>query len=101
MTPEIQGVGLRKGRGWVCGSHSRTTSYAIPEGKFSSEVKEADMRVGLEAHPSDNLAINSTQLIFQEEIILEQRKVRGNDKKCLAKMDKDGDLKNRVRIEVD
>jgi hypothetical protein len=68
---------------------------------FHQKVKEADTRVGLEAHPSDNLAINSTQLIFQEEIILEQRKVRGNYKKCLTKMDKDGDLKNRVRIEVD
>jgi hypothetical protein len=35
-TPEIQGVGLQKEGGWVRGSHCRTTSRAIPEGKSSS-----------------------------------------------------------------
>jgi hypothetical protein len=68
---------------------------------FHQKVKEASTRAGLETHPSDNLAVSSARLILQEEVIFEQRKVRGNAKKCLAKMDKDNDLKNGVRVEMD
>jgi hypothetical protein len=44
-------------------------------------VKEAGARAGLETHTPDNLAISSTRLIFQEKVILEQRKIRRNAKK--------------------
>jgi hypothetical protein len=37
MTHVIQGVGLQKEGGWIHGSHSRTMSRAIPEGKSSKE----------------------------------------------------------------
>jgi hypothetical protein len=72
-----------------------------PKGSFHRKVKEAGTRADLETHPSDNLAVSSAQLVFQEEVIFEQRKVRGNGKKCFAKMDKDGNLKNGVRVEID
>jgi hypothetical protein len=68
---------------------------------FHRKDKEADTRAGLETHPSDNLAISGARLVFQEEVIFEQGKVRGNAKKCFAKMDKDSDFKNRVRVEMD
>jgi hypothetical protein len=36
-----------------------------------------------------------------EKIVLEQGKIRGNSKENFTKMDEDGDLKNRIRIEMD
>jgi hypothetical protein len=72
-----------------------------PKGSLHWEVKEVGVRAGLETHTTDNHEVSSAQLIFQEEVIFEQRKVRGNAKKCLAKMDKDDDLKNGVRVEMD
>jgi hypothetical protein len=71
------------------------------KGSFHWKVREAGMRVGLNTHPSDNLVVSSARLIFHEEVILEQRKVRGNAKKFFMKMDKDDDLKNGVRVEMD
>jgi hypothetical protein len=71
------------------------------KGSFHRKVKEAGTRAGLETHPSDNLVVSGARLVFEEEVIFEQRKVRGNAKKCLAKMDKDDDLKNGVRVEID
>jgi hypothetical protein len=72
-----------------------------PKGSFHWKVKEAGTRAGLETHPSDNLEVSGARLVFHEEVIFEQRKVRGNAKKCFTKMDKDGDLKNGVRVEID
>jgi hypothetical protein len=74
----------------------------MPSPKASShwKVKEVGTRAGLETHPSDNLAVSGARLVFQEDVIFEQRKIRGDAKKCLAKMDKYGYLKNGVRIEV-
>jgi hypothetical protein len=57
--------------------------------------------VGLETHTSDNLAVSSARLVFQEKVIFEQMKIRWNDNKCLAKMDEDGDLENRIRVAMD
>jgi hypothetical protein len=56
---------------------------------------------GLEAHTSDNLAVSGARLILQEEVALENRKIRRNAKKCFIEMDEDGDLKNGVRVEMD
>jgi hypothetical protein len=41
------------------------------------------------------------ELIFQEKVTLKKRKIRRNAKKCLAKMDEDGDLENGIRVEMD
>jgi hypothetical protein len=71
------------------------------KGSFHRKVKEASVRVGLETHSSDNLAVSDAQLVFQEKVILEQRKIRRNTKKCLTKMDEDGNLENGIRVEAD
>jgi hypothetical protein len=55
----------------------------------------------LETHAPDNLAVIGTRLVFQEKIILEQRKIKWNAKKYFTEMDEDGDLKNGVGIKMD
>jgi hypothetical protein len=70
------------------------------KGGLHWEVKEAGMRARLETHTSDNLAVSSTRLIFQE-VALEKRKIKRNAKKCLTKMDEDGKLENGIRVEID
>jgi hypothetical protein len=51
----------------------------MPSPKASShwKVKEVGTRAGLETHPSDNLAVSGARLVFQEDVIFEQRKIRG------------------------
>jgi hypothetical protein len=76
-------------------------SMPTPKRSLHRKVKEASARVGLETHTSDNLAVSSAQLVFQEKVIFEQMKIRWNDNKCLAKMDEDGNLENRIRVAMD
>jgi hypothetical protein len=71
MTPKIQGAGLQKEGGWVQGSHSRTTSRAIPEGKSSSEGQGSQREGGFGEPGPDILAVSGTRLVFEEKIILE------------------------------
>jgi predicted house-cleaning NTP pyrophosphatase (Maf/HAM1 superfamily) len=71
------------------------------KGSLHREVWEADARAGSETHTSENLVVSSAQLIFQEEVTLEKRKIKRNAKKCLAKMDEDDDLENGIRVEMD
>jgi hypothetical protein len=59
------------------------------------------VRAGLETHTSDNLAVSGVRLVFKEKVILEQRKIRRNAKKCITKMDEDSNLENGIRIEMD
>jgi hypothetical protein len=59
-----------------------------PKGSFHRNLKEAGTRAGLEAHPSDNLTVSGTRLVFQEEEIFEQRKVGGGG--CQKMPHKDG-----------
>jgi hypothetical protein len=35
-----------------------------PKGSFQQKVKEASTRIGLETHPSDNLAVSGALLVF-------------------------------------
>jgi hypothetical protein len=56
--------------------------------------------VGLETYAPNNLWIGGTRLILQEEVVFEERKVRRNPKENLTKMDKNDNLKNRVRIKI-
>jgi hypothetical protein len=71
------------------------------KGSLHRKVKKANARVGLETPTLDNLAVSDTQLVFQEKVFLEQRKVRRNAKKCFAEMDKDDDLENGIRVEME
>jgi hypothetical protein len=38
---------------------------------------------------------------FKKKVVFEQRGIGQNAKKCFTEMDEDGDLKNRIRVEVD
>jgi hypothetical protein len=40
-------------------------------------------------------------VVFQEKVVFEQRDIGQNAKKCFTEMDKDGDLKNIIRVEID
>jgi hypothetical protein len=71
------------------------------KGSFHRKVEEAGTRVRLETHAPNNLAVSGTRLVFQEKVILEQRKIRRNAEKCFAEMDEDYDLKNGIRVEMD
>jgi hypothetical protein len=55
----------------------------------------------LETHAPNNLSVGSTRLIFQEEVVLKQWKVRRTSEKIFAKMDENGNMKNRDGIEMD
>jgi hypothetical protein len=72
-----------------------------PKRSLHREIKKAGVRVSSKAHTPNSLTVSSTWLIFQEKVILEQGKIRRDFKKCFAKMDEDGDLKNRIRIKMD
>jgi hypothetical protein len=78
-----------------------TLGILLGESCYNRDVKEADTRVGLETHTSDNLAISGAQLVFQEKVILEQREIGWNGKKCFTEMDEDGALRNGIRVEMD
>jgi hypothetical protein len=71
------------------------------KGSLHQKVKEAGARADLETHVPDNLAVSDARLIFQEKVVFEQWEIRQNAKKCFAKMDEDGDLKNGIRVEMD
>jgi hypothetical protein len=71
------------------------------KGSLHRKVKKASARVGLETPALNNLAVSDTQLVFQEKVFLEQRKIRRNAKKCFAEMDKVDDLENGIRVEMD
>jgi hypothetical protein len=67
---------------------------------FQGKVEKADTRAGLETYEPNNLSVGSIQLILQEELVFEKRKVRRNLEKNLTKMDENGDLKNKVRVNM-
>jgi hypothetical protein len=71
------------------------------KGSLHPKVNEAGVRASLEAHAPDNPAIRGAQLIFLEKVVFEQREIRQNAKKRFTEMDKDGDLKNGIRVEID
>jgi hypothetical protein len=71
-----------------------------PKRSYHRKFNEASVRVGLKTHTPNGLTVSDTQLIFQEKVILEQGKL-GGIPKSFAKMDKNGDLKNRIGIEMD
>jgi hypothetical protein len=64
------------------------------------QIKEAGERVGLKTHTPNNHMVGGTRLIFQEKVILEQRKIRRDSKKGFVKMDEDDNLKNRIDFKM-
>jgi hypothetical protein len=57
------------------------------KGSLHQKVMEVGTRAGWETHTPDNLAVSGTHLVFQEKVILEQRKIRQNAKKCFTEME--------------
>jgi hypothetical protein len=54
----------------------------------------------LEAYATNNLPLIGAGLILQEEIAFEQGEIQRHAKKGLAKIHKDGKLKDGVRVEM-
>jgi hypothetical protein len=50
------------------------------------------------ADSNDYLAVGDTRLIFQEKVVFEECKIRGNCEVNLTKIDKNNDLKNGIGI---
>jgi hypothetical protein len=71
------------------------------ERSLQRKVEEANTRAGLKTYTPNNLSVSDTWLVFQEKIILEQGKIRGNSNECFTEIDEDGDFKNRIGIEMD
>jgi hypothetical protein len=53
-------------------------SMSSPKRSLHGKVKETGARVGLMTHGSNELLISGARLIFQEKIVPEQGKDRGN-----------------------
>jgi hypothetical protein len=58
------------------------------------------VRASLKTHAPNDLSVGGARLILQEEVIFEEREIRRNPEKSFTKMDENGDLKNRVGIEM-
>jgi hypothetical protein len=71
------------------------------EGGLQGKDEEIPMRSGLNANSAHHLAFGSAPLVFQEEIMLEKSKILKDGEISFTEMDKDGDLKNGVRVQVD
>jgi hypothetical protein len=53
-------------------------SVPSPERGFQRKVEEASARMGLKTNSPNNLSVSDTQLVFQEEVVFEQREVGRN-----------------------
>jgi hypothetical protein len=71
------------------------------ERSFQRKVKEANAWAGLKTYSPNNLLVTGTRLVFQEEVFFEQREVGRNPLEGLTQMDRNGNLKNGIRIMVD
>jgi hypothetical protein len=50
---------------------------------------------------ANHLAVGSTWLILQKEVVLEESEIGVDGEVSLAEVDEDGDLENRIRIKMD
>jgi hypothetical protein len=66
---------------------------------FSKEGKENCGLQSLQADSTDNYMLCTTQLVFQE-VVFEESEVGRDAKENLVEMNKDGDLKDRIGIQV-
>jgi DNA-binding transcriptional regulator PaaX len=71
-----------------------------PKRTFEGKIEEAITGAGLEIYAPNNLSVGGTWLVLQEDIVFEKRKVRRNLEENLTKMNKNGDLKNGVRMKM-
>jgi hypothetical protein len=76
-------------------------SMSSPERIFQGKIKETSTRAGMEAYAPSNFSVGNTRLVFQEEVVFEQWEAWRNPKVSFAEMDKDGDLENGDRVQMD
>jgi hypothetical protein len=68
---------------------------------FHGEVEEAATSASLASSASDDdLSVIGACLIFQKKVMLEQRKAWRDSYEGFAKMEKDINLKDRVRVQM-
>jgi hypothetical protein len=70
------------------------------EGIFQRKIQKTSTRVSLEANAAYDHPVCGTRLVFQEEIVFDQGKIWRNPKIGFVEMDKNGDLKNGVRVKM-
>jgi hypothetical protein len=70
------------------------------ERRFHREVQEVVVWASLEADTTDNLVLCNTLLILQEEVMFKHREIGVYSEIGLAQMNKDCDLKDRIRVEM-
>jgi hypothetical protein len=75
-------------------------SMPSPEGILQGEIKKISTRVGLLAYASYNFSVGCARLVLQEELVFEQGEVWRNPKISLTEMDKNGNLKNTDRVQM-
>jgi hypothetical protein len=76
-------------------------SVPSPERILQGKVEKTSTRLSLYAYTTYDFPICGARLVFQEKIIFEQGKVWENPKISFTDVDKNGDLKDGVRIEMD
>jgi hypothetical protein len=71
-----------------------------PEEILQGEIKKISTRAGLLAYASYNFLVGCARLVLQEELVFEQGEVWRNPKISLTEMDKNGNLKNTDRVQM-
>jgi hypothetical protein len=75
-------------------------SMPSPERIFQGKIKDTSTRAVLEACAPYNFPVGSARLVFQE-VVFEQWEAWKNPKVSFVEMDKEGNLENGVRVQMD
>jgi hypothetical protein len=67
---------------------------------FHGKIKETNMRAGLEAYAPYNFSVGGARLVLQE-VVFEEWEAWRNPMVSFIEMDKDSDLENGVRVQMD
>jgi hypothetical protein len=70
------------------------------ERKFQRKVEESTVGMSLDTNASNHLQFGSAGLVFQKEVMFEQREIWKNGKICLTEVDKDSNLKDRIGMQM-
>jgi hypothetical protein len=70
------------------------------KGSLQGKIKEIVMRMRLDAYTINDLLFGRTRLVFQEKVIPEEWEIGVDGEIALAEVNKYGNLKNGIRVEV-
>jgi hypothetical protein len=74
--------------------------HAIPRGNFARGDQENQHEGGSIGLRLYNFSVGCARLVLQEELVFEQGEVWRNPKISLTEMDKNGNLKNTDRVQM-